>query len=156
MSAAGERAQHILDTVRQYSGQELSMFEFATLCGRLPGGAWGRDLAIARHLALDEGERITHCYWSPRLKSNVLVHLRAQHENRLGLKPLAGHGRRVATTAANLHRHADWQAENAEVEQHRKVARAIANAAGPIAALSNVFADLAEVFSEPDDHKSAS
>lgn len=117
-----ERAEYILDIARLHSGCELRLMELAEHCGRTPGQGFSRDLALARHMALDAGERITECYWSPDRQETVLVHLYAGAEDGKGIRGIVRHSNDVKTRVHTLRRHAAWEANNATTPIDRKIA----------------------------------
>lgn len=136
--AAHLRAQHILDAARRVTGRELTMFELAAECGRLPGQAFSRDLSTARHMALDADERITECYWNDD-GAQVLTHLMPDQEAGRGVWGLLPHGMDVATRGMNLQRHGDWERRHAVSPEDRKVGEIAEHMGAAVAHMGAAF-----------------
>jgi hypothetical protein len=147
---AYRRAQAILDAIRQVTGKEKTMMELAVLVDRTPGHSFGRDLALARHMALDADERITECYWSKARGCQVLVHLMPDAENQLGIWGLLPHGQRVTTYASTLKRHGAWERKHAQVKSDRDLARVAERMGAATAELGHLFQDLRDVLKDLD------
>lgn len=137
----GNRAHRIaimLAAASRHEGTPMTIAEFAKACGREDGQGFRRDLSAARHRALDQGHRLTHC---------VIV----EGENRLVFKTDAGDdltGRalqkvnRIARTyTRNAGRHGAWEAEHGETPGDRAYGEMAVRLADGIAS----FAQAAEI-----------
>lgn len=116
------RAEQIWRVVRERTGQPMSITELALECGRMATQRFHTDLAHARHLALDNGEVISPCVWSPQRKEFVLYHLMPGQEFGRMSAPIITKIRDAGTRVHNLSRYSQWQAANGEDAMDRKLA----------------------------------
>lgn len=132
------RIAHMLAVASRHEGTPMTLAEFAKACGREDGAGFRRDLSVARHAALDRGERLTHCVIVEG--ENRLV-FRTDEGDDMTRRALQKVNRLARTYTRNAGRHGAWEAEHGETPSARAYGEMAVRLADGIAS----FAQAAEI-----------
>lgn len=106
-----DRVDIMLAVAKEHEGENMTIFDFAVWCGRMPGERFQRDLSYARHVALDQGHKLSHCAVIDG--RNVMVYLE-NCGNETTMKALDKISRTAQTYTRNTGRSADWEAKHGD------------------------------------------
>lgn len=115
-----DRRQRMYSLIKSVPrGKPQTLSGLAARLGRKKNEAFGRDLRVVRHWALDDGHLITPCSHADEGEEQVFYFLREGQEDSLserGLRVASAHAR---ARVRNVGRNAEYVAKNAEQPEVR-------------------------------------
>lgn len=110
-----DRADKIIATAKRI-GHPCKPAELAKACGRIYGDRFSRDLSYARHRALDEDHKLSHC---ASLDGVQVLTYREQTGDCVTIKALHKVVRTAGTYTRNAGRAAEWESRHGETDFDR-------------------------------------
>jgi len=121
-----ERVSHVLEVLREHTGEHLTIMELAEMCDMAPGKAFGMIISAVRHVAADYDEIVTRTLPNrERGGAWTLRHLMPGAEDGTVHRSVLAGQNDAATRVYNTGRQAAWLGRHAESNLDRRLGRLI-------------------------------